>query len=182
MSSSISQKIRNTRYRVQNNALSLTIRTAEHTYHLQITDVSIRGIGACLDSSDVSTSWVFTPGDILPQASVTAVRDGTEFQLGRILPRFVDPELKRIGFFIIDETLPVDGQLSKYLAHGASTLIDGHAVELDPTQFDVKSFATLDEGSRDIFTRCTQFQAFHGQWKRSSLYLYQRSPSLCLLF
>jgi len=179
MSSSISQKIRNTRYRVQNNALSLSIRTAEHTYHLQITDVSIRGIGACFDPSDVSTSWVFTPGDILPQASVTAVRDGTEFQLGRILPRFVDASSQRIGFFVIDDPLPVDGQLSQYLAHGSNTILNGNAVELDPTQFDLKSFAAIDEGSRDIFTRCAHFQAFYAQWKRSPLYLYYtvRRPS-----
>lgn len=171
--STITHKIRNKRFHAKNNALVLKISTdSSKDYTLVICDLSLSGIGARTLSTGDASQVDIEPGDIIKRASITSTEDEMDVDIGRLVMRFADDSANRIGFSLIDTKLPIDGQFSKYLEYDDALTILPYDTELDPYHFDVGTFANLDEDSRDLFSRCAQFNTFFKEWKKTPLYLY----------
>lgn len=171
--STITHKIRNRRYHTKNDALVLKISTsASRDYSLVICDLSLSGIGVKAAFSGETEQVDIALGEIIEHASILSLEDDIDVDIGRLVMRFVDSSTNRIGFSLIDTKLPIDGQFSKYLEYDDTLTILPYDTELDPYHFDVGTFANLDEDSRDLFSRCAQFNTFFKDWKKTPLYLY----------
>lgn len=178
--STISQKIRHKRYPIFNNSLILEIKTpSNNVVQFIIRNLSVSGIGATTDDTGLLDQENFQAKALFQHATISSPSKELELPLGRVATRGLNQANGDIGFFLIDNKLPLDSQLSKYIDSSDSQSILPYETELDPYQFDLATFSMINENANDIFSRCHQFSTFFGQWQQTPLYLYNtvRLPS-----
>ena len=174
----LSNIARNVRYRVKPELLYIIIELPNQaTLKLEITNCSITGIRAQLNSAEPQLDDMHETGDIINSCKIQG--DDFEISVGRLVLRAIEKNMDyfTFRFSLIDEKLPIEGKLSKFIS--AADGIRPHDIEISPYKFDLSTFIRANDGSTDLFSRCYAFKDYHKQWMETPLYLYNvaRLPS-----
>lgn len=177
----VSKVMRATRFKIKDPNKKLKLRVETMTggrFEFSLVNCSISGLAVTYQGV-LSSSDGFEEGSLIPAAKL--ICDANEITLGRlVLRRLVKNDgVCDVAFSTIDNRIPVDGVLSRYIACDLDARHNPYEFELSPDKFNTSFFREGSQTNVDIFQRAKQFQIFYKDWQKSSKFQYYniRLPS-----
>lgn len=172
--SRLTKAIRNKRFKVKEDKKVQLVVDAKTGDRLEfsVLDCSVNGLRARIKATQPEQYMLET--DTILTAS-KLVWGQTESTLGRLVVRRIqenDGGLD-VGFSLIDTTLPLHGELSKYLEQSFDSNDTAFDKELNSDHFSLAHFAESEFTSVDLFSKVHEFAHFHDSWVQNKKYAYQ---------
>jgi hypothetical protein len=174
----LSAAIRQKRFKIKDESIiPLLIDMCTGTTHeFELVNCSINGLGAIRYLGDHirDEGDFFQPGFVVPRSKI--IVGDQEIALGRLTVKYnrkaVDKRHAHIGFLAIDTKLPVDGILSRHLAHSKTRQFNPYDYELNSDTFSLATFIRNRDTNIDLFSRRRKFQVFYRDWAQTAKYNY----------
>lgn len=179
--SDLNKRIRHKRFILNSDSdVRLIIETkTNHNYNLGLRDCSLVGLGGQIALGDVNFEDLEI-GDLIESSKITWKNH--EYALGKLIVRSSRKEQQKniIGFSTVDNKVPIDGPLSKFIDKEILDTSSPYDFELNSDKFNIASFLEADQANIDLFARCRQFKIFMNDWLKNPKYQYNtvRKPSL----
>lgn len=169
--SNLNRAVRHKRYSVRESCgLNLIVETKmADRLEGHVVNCSLTGLKALFDAKECE-SIQQDIGEIFPAAKLSSGSE-TDFTLGRLVLRSLEVkgDSAYLAFSLVDNKLPLEGEISKYLNIGINDPLE---TELSPKKFNLASFAENHVPSRDLFAKCRTFKKYYDEWKESDKFQY----------
>jgi 8-amino-7-oxononanoate synthase len=175
----INKAIRFKRFELKENAdLKLIIETnTGNRCEFRILNCSLSGISVVCDI-EIQKNEGLAEDILIPSSKIKFEKE--DHTLGRLLVRrlIIANGQTKAAFSTIDNHIPVDGFLSKFIKGEIDTRKSAYDFELSPEKFSIHSFQEV-QNNVDLFHRMKQFQIYYDEWKNTNKFQYRniRMPS-----